>query len=113
MKYLPAKHDVRVQSLGGDPLEKGIATHASILSWKIPWTEEPGELQFMGLQRVRHDLATKQQEQLNIILSLQKSYFLDFHVIRTPTTFIQIKPFCFLSSLNCPMLSVILFYIAD
>ena len=46
-----------------DPLEKGMATHSSILAWEIPWTEEPGELQSMGLQRVNHDLATKQQKQ--------------------------------------------------
>ena len=38
-----------------DPLEKGMATHSSLLAWRIPWTEEPGELQSMGLQRVRHD----------------------------------------------------------
>ena len=38
-----------------DPLEKGMATHSSILAWRIPWTEEPGELQSMGLQRVGHD----------------------------------------------------------
>ena len=38
-----------------DPLEKEMATHSSILAWKIPWTEEPGGLQSMGLQRVRHD----------------------------------------------------------
>ena len=45
-----------VQSLGQeDPMEEEIATHSSILSWRIPWTEEPGRLQFMGLQRVRHD----------------------------------------------------------
>ena len=46
-----------VLSLGGkDPLEKEMATHSSILAWRIPWTEEPGELQSMGLQRVGHDL---------------------------------------------------------
>ena len=45
-----------VRSLGQeDPLEKGMATQSSILAWRIPWTEEPGGLQFMGLQRVRHD----------------------------------------------------------
>ena len=45
-----------VQSMGQeDPLEKGMATHSSILAWRIPWTEEPGELQSMGLQRVGHD----------------------------------------------------------
>ena len=48
-----------VQSLGEeDPLEKKMATHSSILACKIPWTEEPGGLQFMGLQRVRHHWAT-------------------------------------------------------
>ena len=53
-----------VQSLGWeDPLEKGMATYTSILAWEIPWTEEPGGLQSMGLQRVRHDLVTKQQQQ--------------------------------------------------
>ena len=49
-----------IQSLSlEDPLEKGMATHSSILGWEIPWTEEPGGLQSTGLQRVRHDLATK------------------------------------------------------
>ena len=41
-----------------DPLEKGIDTHSSILAWRISWTEEPGELQSMGLQTVRHNWAT-------------------------------------------------------
>ena len=45
-----------VQSLGWeDPLEKGMATHSSILVWRIPWTEEPGGLQYKELQRVRHN----------------------------------------------------------
>ena len=44
-----------------DPLEKEVATHSSILVWEIPWTEEPGRPQFMGSQRVRHDLVTEQQ----------------------------------------------------
>ena len=44
------------RSLGGeDPLEKGMATHSSILAWRISWTEEPGELRFIRSQRVRHD----------------------------------------------------------
>ena len=48
--------EMQVQSLGWeDPLEKEMATHSSILAWKIPWTEEPGGLQSMGSQRVRHD----------------------------------------------------------
>ena len=53
---LPAIQETWVQSLGQeDPLEKGMATHSSILAWRIPWTEEPGGLQFVGSQRVRHD----------------------------------------------------------
>ena len=47
---------MEVQSLGQeDPLEEGMATHSSILAWRIPWTEEPGGLQPTGLQRVTHD----------------------------------------------------------
>ena len=57
--YLPAMPETRVQSLGlEDPLEKEMATHSSILAWRIPWTEEPCRLQSMGSQRVRHDWAT-------------------------------------------------------
>ena len=56
IKNLPAMQETQVQSLGWeDPLEKGMATHSSILAWRIPWTEEPGELQSMGLQRVGRD----------------------------------------------------------
>ena len=55
VKNLPAGQDTWVQSLGQeDLLEKGMATHSSILAWRIPWSEEPGGLQSMGLQRVRH-----------------------------------------------------------
>ena len=54
--------ETRILSLSwGNPLEKEMATHSNILAWEIPWTEEPGGLQSMGSQRVRHDLATKQQ----------------------------------------------------
>ena len=50
--------ETRVRPLGQeDPLEEGMATHPSILAWRIPWTEEPGGLQSMGLQRVGHDLS--------------------------------------------------------
>ena len=53
LKNLPAKQERQVQSLGGeDPLEKAMANLSSILAWRIPWTEEPGELQSMGLQRI-------------------------------------------------------------
>ena len=51
--------ETQVQSLGQeDPLEKEMATHSSILAWRIPWTEEPGGLQSMGSQRVGHDRVT-------------------------------------------------------
>ena len=49
-------HELRIQSLGQeDTLEQGMATHSSIVAWKIPWTEEPGGLQSMGLQRIGQD----------------------------------------------------------
>ena len=55
-----AMQKTQVQSLGGeDPLEKGVATHSSVLAWKIPWTNKPGRLQSMESQRVGQDLATK------------------------------------------------------
>ena len=58
VKNMPAMWETQVQSLGQeDPLEKGMATHSSILAWRLPWTEEPGGLQYMGLQRVGHDCA--------------------------------------------------------
>ena len=61
VKNLPAKYEMKVGSLGlKGPLEKEISTHSSILAWEIPWTEEPGGLQSMGLQRVGRDLAMKQ-----------------------------------------------------
>ena len=56
VKRLPTVLETQVQSLGWeDPLEKEMATHSSILAWKIPWTEDPDSLQSMGLQRVEHD----------------------------------------------------------
>ena len=56
VKNLPAVQEMQVQSLGReDLLEKGLAIHSSILAWRIPWTQEPGELQSMGLQRVGRD----------------------------------------------------------
>ena len=56
VKNLSSMLETQVQSLGWqDPLEKGMATHSSILAWRIPWTEEPGRLQSLGLQRVRQD----------------------------------------------------------
>ena len=55
LKNLPAMQETQVQSWGReDPLEKEMATYSNILAWKIPWTEESGRLQFMGLQRIRN-----------------------------------------------------------
>ena len=55
LKRLPPTRETRVRSLGReDPLEKEMATHSSILAWRIPWTEEPGGLQSTGSQRVGH-----------------------------------------------------------
>ena len=59
VNHLPAMQETRVQFLiQEDPLEKEMATHSSIVAWRIPWTEEPGGLQFTGSQRVRHDWVT-------------------------------------------------------
>ena len=56
VKRLPTMQEIRVQSLGQeDLLEKEMTTHSNILTWKIPWMEEPGRLQSMGSQRVRHN----------------------------------------------------------
>ena len=59
LKNLPVMQELQktwVQSLGREnPLEEGMATHSSILTWRIPWTEEPGGLQSTGSQRVRHN----------------------------------------------------------
>ena len=62
VKRLPAMQGTWVLSLGWeDPLEKEMAIHSSIFAWKIPWMEEPGRLQSMGLQRVRHDWTTSSE----------------------------------------------------
>ena len=59
VKNLPVMQKTRVWSLGQeDPLEKGMATHSSILAWRIPWTEEPGGVQSMSMPRVGHNWAT-------------------------------------------------------
>ena len=59
VKNLPVMQETQIRSLGQeDPLEKGMATHSSILAWRIPWTEKPGGLYSMGLQRVRQDVSS-------------------------------------------------------
>ena len=59
VKNLPAMQETQVRSLGWeDPLEKEMTIHSSIIAWRIPWTEDPGRLQSMGSQKVRHDCVT-------------------------------------------------------
>ena len=85
IKNLPAVRETCVGSLGWeDPLEEGMATHFSILVWRIPWTEEPGGLQSMGLQRVRQDWAT-----FTFTLWLNPFYYIS---IKSPAKF-HIFPF--------------------
>ena len=81
VKNLPAMQETWVQSLGReDTLEKGMATHFSILAWRIPWTEEPGRLQSMGSQRVWHDWATNTHTQTNIHSPLKSTGWNLFHL---------------------------------
>ena len=75
VKRLPIMQEIWIQSLGRkDLLEKEMATHSSILAWKIPWIEEPGTLQSMGLQKVGHDCATSLS--LSIIMFVKADGFL-------------------------------------
>ena len=77
VKNPPAMQETWIRSLGWeDSLEKGMATHSSILAWKIPWAEEPGGLQSMGLQRVRHDWATEQVYKFRIMIFLWRLFFI-------------------------------------
>ena len=63
VKNPPAMRETWIQSLGWeDPLEKGTATYSSVPAWRIPWTEEPGRLQFMGSQRVGHNFPKGSKE---------------------------------------------------
>ena len=62
VKNTPTKRKMWLRSLGQEyPLEKEMTTHSSILAWKIPWIEEPGDLWFIRSQRVKHNLVTKHQ----------------------------------------------------
>ena len=103
VKHLPTVRETPVQSLGGeDLLDKGMATHSSTLAWKIPWTEEPGRLQSMGSQRVRHDWVTS--------LSLSVKYYLDQYKLEHINTWVSLSSdqpqwssFCFATLvLPCP-----------
>ena len=86
-----------VRSLGQeDPLEEEIATHSNILTWKIPWTEEPGRLQFMGLQRIGDDLATEHAHHKLFFLNLFENF------VRLKMNFENRIKFYFSSSFTLP-----------
>ena len=71
VKNLPAVWETRIQPLNQeDALERGMATHSSILAWRIPWTEEPDGLQSVESQRVRHDRATNTHTHTRLTLSV-------------------------------------------
>ena len=75
VKNPPEMQETQVRSLaGGDPLEKEMAIHSSVLSWQIPWTEEPGGLQFMVSQKLRHGLPKDVDDNVhrNIICNVAK-----------------------------------------
>ena len=84
VKKLPAMQEAQVWSLGlEDPLEKEMATHSSILAWRIPWTEEPGRLRSMGLQRVRHNWASKTFTSINVTHFIVSFHNLSFLLLNT------------------------------
>ena len=83
VKNLPEMQEIQVQSLGQeDPLEKGMATHSSILAWNSPWTEEPGELQSMGSQGAGYNCTTEHIH-INVIIIeiLMTNYLPGIHKI--------------------------------
>ena len=102
VKNQPAMQETRVWFLGQeDPREKGMATHSSILAWRIPWTEEPGRLQSMGSQRVRHDWATFTTT-TNLLIPNSKPACLAFLLWWPTVCFLcQHVYFCFISKFIC------------
>ena len=92
VKNPPSMQETWIWSLGReDLLEKEMATHSSILPWKIPWTKEPGRLQFMGLQTVRHDW-THTHTQVTKLVDFEPPY-INFASIRSSLLIHQIHPF--------------------
>ena len=99
-----------IQSLGqGDPLEEEMATHSSILAWRIPWAEEPDGLQSTGLQRLGHNLGTKQQtvptfkiEELIIVVDGDRAYSHDHFVM-----YVYTESLCCTSESICYCMSII------
>ena len=94
VKSLPVMQETQVWFLGWkDPLEKEMATHFSILAWRIPWTEELGELQSMGSQRVRHDWANNTHTHTHTILPTERK------AVSSTYWFMKLK-FCFHRNLS-------------
>ena len=81
VKRLSTMRETQVQSLGReDPVEKEMAVHSSTIAWKIPWTEEPGRLQFMGSQRVGHDWVTSLSLDWFLVWSDKKHWHLQVYL---------------------------------
>ena len=86
VKNLPTMKETRVWSLSReDPLEKGMATHSSILAWRIPWTEEPGGLQSMGSQRVRQHWVTNTIPLYYILCNILQNHWISKLAIMLPS----------------------------
>ena len=103
---LPARQGTRVWSLcWEDPLEKGMATHSSILVWRIPWTEEPGGIQSMGSQRIGHDWETNTSHSLQITWG--------YCLVALGTTWLVSGPFCHKEQLASRNFLVFLFSALD
>ena len=86
--------ETSIQSLGWeDPLEKGVATHSSILAWRIPWTEEPGGLQSLGSQRVRHSWETNTHTQSNYInIGIKRTSLVVQRILPVQGTWVESLP---------------------
>ena len=96
LKHLPGMRETQLWSLGReDPLEKEMATHSSTLAWRIPLREEPGRLQSMGSQRVRHGWATSLSKLITWNWDKCFPYIILFYLLNNPTKWwIFLSPFC-------------------
>ena len=99
VKNLSAMQETWVRSLGQEDLEKGMATHSNILAWRIRWTEEPGRLQFMRLQRVGHNWATEQQKFILTTERKEKDWKGKVKQVKNISFFLQSWPASSLASL--------------
>ena len=103
VKNLPAMRETQVQFLGEeDPLEKGMATHSSILPWRIPWTEKLGRLQSMGLQRAGHNCTTNTLTFCESQFPRLKRHECEFDNIADPLSLLHRLKFIWLYSYSLP-----------